>query len=273
MKKTSICLTLACALLSGCFDHRKAPERLVKAESLKALSPQTQALILTNAPALSLPQSLTQAAALRELHLRGTKVKGLEILPRIKALALADLSSTGLETLPPELTACAGLTTLYLADNSLTTLPDLSRLEKLTYLNLDRNRLATLGPLPKSLRWIRLNANCLTTLPESFATLNPERLYLADNRLTTVPEQIKGWTRLTDLDLGGNPVEVFPEWLAQMASLKNLSLRGSQISHLPKDLSGLKNLSILDLSHCRIPEAEQRRIRAAFSVYRTHIIF
>lgn len=273
MTKTSICLTLACALLSGCFDHREAPERLVKAESLEALTPQPQSLILTNAPALALPQALAQAASLRELHLRGSKVKGLELLPRIKALELVDLSATGLDAFPSDLLACAGLTTLYLADNSLATLPDLSRLGKLTYLNLDRNRLATLGALPNSLRWLRLNANRLTALPETFAALNPERLYLADNRLAAVPEQIKGWTRLTDLDLGGNPVEVFPEWLSRMGSLKNLSLRGSKISRLPEDLSGLKNLSILDLSRCRIPEEEQRRIRAAFSVYRTHIIF
>lgn len=274
MKMIPLFLTLLAVTLVGCFEHQEAPHRLVKAENLSAISQQTEALILTNSPAVKLPTDLAQKApALRELHLRASAVNDLSVLPNLKALELLDLTATEARRFLPLVQQVPSLTTLYLGSNQLESLPDLSPLACLTYLNLDRNALTTLPKLPATLRWLRLNENKLTSLPEGLQLPNLERIYLSGNQLTTVPAQLKQSPKLTDIDLSGNPITEFPEWLAGISTLKNLSLRRSKIRKLPTDLRGLKSLSVLDLSYCPLDDAERNRIREAFSVYRTHIIF
>ena len=113
------------------------------------------------------------------------------------------------------------------------------------------------------LKWLRLNENKLTSLPDLSALKNLRRIYLRDNRLTAVPETLKDLSALTDIELSGNPIKTVPNWLAEKRGLENVSLNRTQITALPEDLSAWKGLKSLQLGELDLPAAEMARIRAA----------
>jgi len=276
--KKFIYLPVFLVLLSGCFEHREAPERPLKAKSMKqAMELKADAVILELCGERIdvLSPELAQMPKLRQLYLREAyNITSLAVLPKLKLTHL-DMSGTDLQTIPAEVLQIPTLTTLYLTGNNISALPaDFSKLSALTSLNIDRNSLTALPEtVPSKLRWIRLNGNKLETVPAGWGQLNPERVYLRNNRFVQIPEVMKNWTALTDLSMSGNPVKEFPAWLTQLPNLKNIDLDDAQIVKLPDDLSGLKSLQYLSLRRCPIPDAEKTRIHKAFSEYRTHISF
>ena len=162
---------------------------------------------------------------------------------------------------------------VYLSDKGLADLAktDLSKVGD--YLNLDRNALTNVDPVAKleGLKWLRLNGNKLNELPDLKALVNLRRIYLKNNRFTSVPETLKDLPSLTDVDLSGNPISEVPVWLAQKKGLKNLSFTRTMIKKLPDDLSAWQSLQSLQLGDLNIPAEEMARIRAALP--KTAIVF
>lgn len=138
--------------------------------------------------------------------------------------------------------------------------------DAIDYVNLDRNELrelpAKIAGL-KGLKWLRLNENRLSSLPDLSALANLRRIYLRANRFTSVPETLKDLPALTDIDLSGNPIESVPEWLAQKKGLENLSFNRTKLSRLPEDISAWRSLLSLQLGDLRLSAEEMARIRAA----------
>ncbi len=260
-------------LLTGCFEHREAPPRLVEAiglEAAVALQPQVQRLVLNGESLGTLPPLLAELPQLEELLLRGAKIDTFDGLAALQRLRVLDLSATGLQSLPAELPQLATLEHLYLVDNALTNLPStVAGCKQLTYLNLDRNRLqalpAELATLT-SLRWLRLNGNRLTALPEAIGELhNLQRLYLRDNRLEALPASLAECCELEDLALSGNLLKEFPLAVTRLPKLRNLDLRGNPLTgELPLEaIAEMKALRLLTLTGCGIPlerEAALRRV-------------
>jgi len=134
------------------------------------------------------------------------------------------------------------------------------------YVNLDRNALETLPPEISSLtglKWLRLNDNRLTALPDLKALVNLRRIYLKNNRFATVPEVLKDLPTLTDVDLSGNPIRDVPDWFAARQGLKNVSLTRTMVTKLPEDLSAWSSLQSLQLGDLKISADEMARIRKA----------
>ena len=154
---------------------------------------------------------------------------------------------------------------VYLSDKGLADLAktDLSKVGD--YLNLDRNALTNVDPVAKleGLKWLRLNDNRLNALPDLKALANLRRIYLKNNRFTSVPETLKDLPSLTDIDLSGNPISEVPAWLAQKTGLKNISFTRTMIQKLPEDLSAWQTLQSLQLGELNLPAEEMARIRAA----------
>ena len=154
---------------------------------------------------------------------------------------------------------------VYLSDRGLADLAktDLSKVGD--YLNLDRNALTNVDPVAKleGLKWLRLNDNKLNALPDLKALVNLRRIYLKNNRFTSVPETLKDLPSLTDVDLSGNPISEVPAWLAQKTGLKNLSFTQTRIRKLPEDLSAWQTLQSLQLGELNLSAEEMARIRAA----------
>lgn len=138
--------------------------------------------------------------------------------------------------------------------------------EKINYLNLDRNSFETLPreiQALKGLKWLRLNENKLSSLPDLSALSQLRRIYLRGNRFASVPETLKDLPSLTDIELSDNPISEIPAWLAQKPGLENLSFNRTQLRKLPEDLSAWQSLHSLQLGGLNLPLDEMKRIRAA----------
>ena len=147
--------------------------------------------------------------------------------------------------------------------------------ESLDYLNLDHNILTNISEIGafKSLKWLRLNNNRLSTLPDLSALASSlKRIYLSANRFTEVPESLSALKNLTDIDLSGNPISQVPEWLSQMENLEHLSFSRTKIKSLPKDLSKWVSLRTLQLGELEnFAKEEMDRIRKALP--KTAVVF
>ena len=154
---------------------------------------------------------------------------------------------------------------VYLSDKGLADLAKVDLSKVGDYLNLDRNALTNVDPVAKleGLKWLRLNDNKLNALPDLKALVNLRRIYLKNNRFTSVPETLKDLPSLTDVDLSGNPISEVPVWLAQKMGLKNLSFTRTLIHKMPDDLSAWQSLQSLQLGELNLSAGEMARIRAA----------
>ena len=152
---------------------------------------------------------------------------------------------------------------VYLNDKALKAFPEVN--DKVDYLNLDRNQLEKADGVEKltALKWLRLNDNKLSALPDLKALVNLRRIYLKNNRFDKVPETLKDLPALTDVELSGNPIKEVPTWLVQKPGLKNVSLSRTQLEKLPEDLSGWRTLQSLQLGDLRLSAEEMARVRKA----------
>jgi Leucine-rich repeat (LRR) protein len=153
---------------------------------------------------------------------------------------------------------------VYLQDKGLEIAPELNR-EVVDYVNLDRNSITNIDAIAKldKLKWLRLNDNRPSELPDLKALTSLRRIYLKNNRFATVPETLKDLPALTDIDLSGNPLVGIPEWLAKKTGLKNLSFSRTGIKRLPEDVSAWKSLQSLQLGELKLTIDEMKRIRKA----------
>ncbi len=257
-------------LLSGCFSHREAPVRPVTARSMEeaaARREEVQRLILNGSALQAIPAELASMPRLETLYLRDATIADFSGLASIPGLVELDLSGIKLAKIPEELEALPHLARLYLTGCGLTEFPKpVSEAKELVYLNLDRNRIQALpDQLPSGLRWLRLNGNGLTSVPETIGKLRDlRRIYLNDNAIASLPASFASLEVLEDVALANNRLESFPEVLVGLPSLRNLDLRGNaNIVALPANIGEMKALRTLTLAGCRIPKEERDRIRQA----------
>ncbi len=159
---------------------------------------------------------------------------------------------------------------VYLASKGLKDLSDQADAFKLgdriDYVNLDRNRLETFPAELASLtglKWLRLNDNRLSALPDLSALKSLRRIYLRGNKFECVPETLKDLPSLTDVDLSSNPIKEIPAWLAEKKGLKALSFSRTLVEKLPDDLSAWPSLHQLQPGDLKLPREETARIRKA----------
>ena len=76
-----------------------------------------------------------------------------------------------------------------------------------------------------------------------------ERLYLNDNKLTSLPAETWQLTSLRLLNLHGNQLESVPAEIGQLTSLTRLNLLGNQLTSVPAEIGQLTSLEGLDLRY------------------------
>ncbi len=85
-------------------------------------------------------------------------------------------------------------------------------------------------------------------------------LYLNDNKLRSIPEEIVHMISLHTIDLSNNKLPIFPEalvYLEQLSTIIYSQEHGIHIDKLPDDIVHLYNLRNLDLSHNTFYEIPQ----------------
>lgn len=210
-----------------------------------------------------------KASALRERQTdrraEDSAVAGPEAIePRTavwRTTGVASLRDLKLVTVPPQLyEAGESIRVADLGGNQLTSLPagGLARLSCLQKLRLSLNRLED-GGMPwvaltelTSLIVLALDSNRLTSLHPSIGRLTRlQKLSVANNAVTDVPESIGNLTALRALCIRGNRIAPLPPSLGQCTMLEELDASNNPIEAIPEQLSSLKNLKVLLLDNTR----------------------
>ena len=175
-----------------------------------------------------------------------TSVKGLEdltqLIENLTQLKEPSLTRNQLTEVPKGLEKLPKLKALWLFDNQLTSVKGLEKLTQLTFLNLSFNQLTDVKGLEKltQLMELWLDNNHLTELPKGLEKLTQlEELTLTGNQLTDVTG-LEKLTQLTQLNLRNNQLTSV-KGLEKLTQLEYLNLEINQLT----DVKGLEKLTKL----------------------------
>ena len=134
----------------------------------------------------------------------------------------------------------------------ITEIPDqISVLHCLSELYLEKNQIQTitsnLWTLPR-LKVVDLTNNSLDILPEIAQTSPIQRLYLSQNRLKFLPNNLGYLSQLSVLQVSFNELHQLPPSFGQLTALKSFSCANNHLQHLPESITNLTQLRDLDLS-------------------------
>lgn len=99
-----------------------------------------------------------------------------------------------------------------------------------------------------------MSQNELTSLPECLKKLNPRFIYFSHNLISTIPDWIGNFNRLTALNLRENQISEIPKAITACRRLYRLVLSKNQISQLPAQFSQMTSLVTLYLKENRLTE-------------------
>ena len=174
-------------------------------------------------------------------------------LINLKTLALVFIEPEGLE-LPESIGDLVNLESLILGMSGFTSIPDLSRLTKLQKLSLRSNSIKTLPALPSGLNELMIDSNPWSE-HLNFSTLT-ELKFLSLNSVRFIPKGLEQLSKLEGLVWNDAQLTTFPEAITAFSKLTHLQLSGSPFLHVPH-LGNLQNLTELSLYNCnlkKIPE-------------------
>lgn len=80
---------------------------------------------------------------------------------------------------------------------------------------------------------------------------NLHRLIISNN-LETLPEFLKNFTKIIELDISGNKFVNAPDVLCDLINLEILSIGSNTLKELPQNIGNLTKLRRLDLSNSQI---------------------
>lgn len=149
----------------------------------------------------------------------------------IADMMIVDVSRNKFTEIPPEVLRCEHAEELNAYHNMIRSICDLNPMRFLCKLNLCRNQ--------------------LTAIPSHLCTLPLETLYLANNKIHTLPAEMGNLKTLVDLDLSCNMLSSLPVTFGDLSGLKDLNVRHNFITHIPSELTETP-LVRLDLSYNRI---------------------
>jgi Leucine-rich repeat (LRR) protein len=185
----------------------------------------------------NMPFSLAGFSGLRSLNLSYNAIRTIDKDIGGSKLLTVNLYSNHLDHIPELVFGHTALVNLDLSHNDIDTVsPDIERMKSLTDFSLWDNQVAQLpnelGRLT-SLSTIYLQDNVLATLPDSLARLSMSKLDVSYNRLTSVPAWLFDQSQLEELYLNNNDITQVSEEILSLRSLRIMHVFGSPVAQDP----------------------------------------
>jgi Leucine-rich repeat (LRR) protein len=243
----------------------------------------------------SIPEGVKKLTRLRELSLWDNKINTISLqsgdLPNLEEI---ELGLNKLEIFPDDLSLISTLKKVSFFYNSISNIsPVIKELVRLEDLNFRGNKLRTLPPELgelKALKKLDLGENQLSVITPLLNLSELEELILGDNRIESIPDNIRILSNLKKLLLYSNPIKAIPEKIAGMQSLnyisidcndstklpaylslvatlpelKTLSIGLEGLKEMPKEFENLTQINNFLISDCDMPKSERKRLRALF---------
>ncbi|KAG2389104.1 hypothetical protein C9374_014504 [Naegleria lovaniensis] len=194
-------------------------------------------------------QHVCKNTSIEEIYLDDNQLEQVETswicaLPNLKILSLAFNKLKDVEILEP-----AHIEKIYLHSNEITTLDNMKGIftDSLKVLSIHQNQINSLtdelGNCSTSLCEITLFNNKIQRLPPNLFQLTQiEALYLQNNELSEISEEIGNLQNLTELDLFNNKLTSIPSSIGKLVKMKRLCLDNNDLRTLPTDIINLTNL-------------------------------
>ncbi|XP_077216327.1 LRR/ubiquitin-like domain protein [Tasmannia lanceolata] len=196
---------------------------------------------------------VTGVVALSEFHLKVIPEEVWACGPSVRVL---DISNNSIQQVPAKLGSLRSMNKLFLNANNLLDesmgWDGITSLKSLTVLSLSQNRLsllpAAIGALT-SLQQLYVENNKLKSLPVEIRLLSRLQILKAsNNRIDSVPSCIGNCSSLIEVDFSSNLLVELPETFGKLRILKTLHLRNNGMKSLPSTLFKMcSQLSTLDL--------------------------
>ncbi|XP_012876102.1 PREDICTED: leucine-rich repeat-containing protein 40 isoform X1 [Dipodomys ordii] len=192
-----------------------------------------------------LPEEVTHLRNLKTLYLQHNALtyipEGFEQLSNLEDL---DLSNNCLTTIPASFSSLSSLMRLNLSSNQLKSLPaEISRMKRLKHLDCNCNLLETIPPElagMESLELLYLRKNKLRFLPEFPSCRLLKELHVGENHIEVLgADHLKHLNSILVLDLRDNKLKSVPDEIKLLQSLERLDLSNNDISSLPYSLGNL----------------------------------
>ncbi|GAB4824298.1 hypothetical protein Ancab_007184 [Ancistrocladus abbreviatus] len=177
---------------------------------------------------------------------------------RWKITGVIALSECHLKAVPDEVWDCGSSTrVLDLSNNSICDIPfKIGSLTQIQKVMLNANEMSDTSmsweglTCLKSLKYLSLNQNHLTTLPPALGALTSLRqLHVAGNKLGSLPNELGLLADLEILDVNGNRISSIPACIGDCQSLIEVDFSSNLLVELPENIGNLQNLKALHISN------------------------
>ena len=161
-----------------------------------------------------------------------------ETLPIESLTKVLDCSSCNLFVVPQSIAGCTSLTELCLSNNKLSSISErILSLSTLRILRLDNN---CINSLPKALNWPQLEElslahNRIKSIVSIMHLRRLKRLRLENNRIKTIPQEITTLKRLDTLNISNNSIFTLPEGIDTLQKLTKLNLSNNKLQDFPME--------------------------------------
>mmetsp|Transcript_12367 Transcript_12367/g.15381 ORF Transcript_12367/g.15381 Transcript_12367/m.15381 type:complete len:295 (-) Transcript_12367:24-908(-) len=150
------------------------------------------------------------------------------------------------------------LKSLILRDNLIAKVPlSLNRLYFLIDLDLTHNQITKIEPDAfrglRQLSVLVLSHNSISDMKPFLSMVNLKALYLSNNQISHIPDEINQLTQLRVLHLNNNHIKAIPSTISRLTALTSLHIAGNKISVLPEEISNMKQLQKLSLEDNEFP--------------------
>lgn len=265
MIKKILSLLILCSIaLQSCNTYKRSFGKTFTKIETKNYN-QLYRLNLSNQNLREAPQKLSQLIALRMLNISGnTGIDLIDVfksIPNPEKLEILILDSLNLKSIPKIIQRFKNLKQVSLnfnpninLENTISTLLPLP----IEFLNIQRNNLVT---LPSEIS----NMTALTALNLSYNSIsNPEvfqllanlphfqSLWLTDNNIDTLPEEIGLLNSLRNLYLEHNMLSGLPDTMQKLSNLMVVHAGHNSFRQLPIQFTKMPRLLLLHINNCEI---------------------